>query len=222
MKNLYAIILILIVFGCSLEKEIVDANTTPILSEYETISIGNQEWMTHNLDVTVFQNGDTILHASTNEVWESASNSKTPAWCYYEDSTSSNAYMGKLYNWYAVNDERMLAPVGFKVPEIDDWMELIDTLGGSKSAGVDLMDSINWIDGTGLSGLNLYPGGGRGEGGTFGGKGGYGFWWTSTDFYESGAFVIYIYNDRFYGKNGANKDGNKKGMGFTVRCLRKE
>ncbi|MBK6523432.1 MAG: hypothetical protein IPG08_14565 [Sphingobacteriaceae bacterium] len=41
------------------------------------------------------------------------SNITTGTWCYYNDNSQNNADYGKLYNWYAVNDSRGLAPAGW-------------------------------------------------------------------------------------------------------------
>lgn len=38
----------------------------------ETVQMKDQIWMTKNLDVTTFQNGDTILHAPSFESWVAA------------------------------------------------------------------------------------------------------------------------------------------------------
>ncbi|MCK7537523.1 MAG: fibrobacter succinogenes major paralogous domain-containing protein [Marinilabiliales bacterium] len=45
-----------------------------------------------------------------------------PAWCYQENGpkTGGNRY-AKLYNWYAVNDPRGLAPEGWRIPTNADW-----------------------------------------------------------------------------------------------------
>jgi uncharacterized protein (TIGR02145 family) len=51
--------------------------------KYDTVIIGKHVWMTKNLDVCVFRNGDTIFHAKTNEEWINAAKNKRPAWCYY-------------------------------------------------------------------------------------------------------------------------------------------
>lgn len=222
MKYTFLILILIHTYSCCAQKEVIKEIVDPIHSSvlYETVSIGKQQWMSQNLDVSRFQNGDTLFHAVSNQDWEKAGLEKTPAWCYFDNDSTSNTEMGKLYNWYAVNDGRNLAPLGYKIPAIEDWIELMDSLGGPKSAGIQLMDSINWVDGTGASGFNAFPGGGRGKQGTFSGKGGYGFWWTATDFHESAAYVVYLYNDQFWGKNGATKDGNPKEMGFTVRCLK--
>ena len=63
--------------------------TKKILSEikpqYESVRIGNQEWMTRNLDVERFRNGDLIPHAESNEEWKVAGKNGQPAWCYYNN-----------------------------------------------------------------------------------------------------------------------------------------
>ena len=60
--------------------------TQKLLSEikpyYDSIKIGNQEWMTRNLDVDRFRNGDLIPHIKSNEEWEKARENEQPAWCY--------------------------------------------------------------------------------------------------------------------------------------------
>jgi len=46
------------------------------------LKIGNQIWMTKNLDVDRFRNGDTIPEAKTKEEWIRANNLGNPIWCY--------------------------------------------------------------------------------------------------------------------------------------------
>ncbi len=92
------------------------------------VQIGNQVWMTSNLNVSKFQNGDPIYEAKTKEQWEKAGQNKKAAWCYYKNSTENGTVYGKLYNWYAVNDPRGLAPKGWHVPLKSDWIELVDIL----------------------------------------------------------------------------------------------
>ncbi|NDB42022.1 MAG: hypothetical protein EB035_03505, partial [Actinobacteria bacterium] len=53
----------------------------------------------------------------------------TPAYCYYKNDPTTVSKYGLLYNWYAVNDPRGLAPEGFQIPEIEDWDELVYHLG---------------------------------------------------------------------------------------------
>ena len=70
---------------------------------------------------------------------------KTPAWCYYGYKTENEKKYGKLYNWFAVNDSRGLAPEGFKIATLSDWSELIDFLGGTSVAGGKLKSSTGWV-----------------------------------------------------------------------------
>jgi hypothetical protein len=96
-----------------------------------TVMIGTQKWVIANLNVTTFRNGDTIPEARTNKEWETAGKSEKPAWCYYNNNPANGPKFGRLYNWYAVNDPRGLAPVGCILSNDDDWARLIYYLGGS-------------------------------------------------------------------------------------------
>jgi uncharacterized protein (TIGR02145 family) len=95
----------------------------------QTVQIGTQVWMTKNLDLSTFRNGDPIPEAKTEEEWTKAGENHQPAWCYYDKDVTNGAKYGKLYNWYAVNDARGLAPVGYHIPTDDEWMDLEDFLG---------------------------------------------------------------------------------------------
>src|SRR6476661_4573763 len=77
---------------------------------YQTIKINDQVWMLENLAVDHFRNGDSIPEAKTVEEWVRSGKEARPAWCYYENNIDSGAKYGKLYNWYAVNDPRTIAP----------------------------------------------------------------------------------------------------------------
>ncbi|MFM7339815.1 MAG: FISUMP domain-containing protein, partial [Bacteroidota bacterium] len=94
-------ILLLIIFS-----GFVFSNSSAQKQEYQSVKIGNQVWMTKNLDIDKFRNGDPIPQAKTQKEWANAFNNKQAAWCYYEHSTTNGKIYGKLYNWYAVNDPR--------------------------------------------------------------------------------------------------------------------
>lgn len=79
-------------------------------------------WLKQNLDVTTYNNGDVIEHAQTEEEWKAANENKIGAWCYYDNDPDK----GILYNKYAVNDNRGLAPSGWHIPTDIEWNNLIN------------------------------------------------------------------------------------------------
>jgi uncharacterized protein (TIGR02145 family) len=107
----------------------------------QSIKIGEQIWTTKNLDVSEFRNGDPIPQALNWQEWRNASDNAKPAWCYYNFANTNAEKHGKLYNWYAVSDSRGIAPIGWHVPNIDEWMILRDYLGVNEYC--DAMKSSN-------------------------------------------------------------------------------
>ena len=127
-------------------------------NKYETIKIGESEWMSENLSVKHFQNGEPIKFVTNCEEWLIAGKNKEPACCFI-DFKSSNAKYGLLYNWYAVNDVRNIAPKGFKVPASSDFEKLISNFGGTDHAGYELRSNKGWKEqqGNNQSGMNILP-----------------------------------------------------------------
>ena len=99
-------------------------------SVYKTIRIGSQTWMTNNLNVNRFRNGELIPEAKSIEDWQNAGINKQPAWCYLNNDSIKGKEIGRLYNWYAINDPRGLLPEGWIVPSVEYWDNLTDALGG--------------------------------------------------------------------------------------------
>ena len=184
-----------------------------------TIVIGTQQWMEKNLDVLTYRNGDIIPQVTDPTAWAALT---TGAWCYYNNDVANGAIYGKLYNWYAVNDPRGLAPTGWHVPTDDEWTTLSTTLGGDAVAGgkMKVAGTTRWTTpntgATNESGFAGLPGGSRNGDGTFNGVGGSGYWWSSTEAsttYAWGRFLSCGSGSIYRG------NGDKKG-GFSVRCLR--
>jgi uncharacterized protein (TIGR02145 family) len=127
MKKLFYILSIWLFCSCTGDIDIASKKSPgDVISGNTTIVglIGTQQWMTMNLNVAYFRNGDPIPHCKTNEERDNAGKKKQPCWCYYEDKSSNGEKYGKLYNWYAVMDSRGLAPAGWHVASNDE----IDTL----------------------------------------------------------------------------------------------
>ncbi len=127
------------VFSGDQIKQLVDSLKSKAQKE---VKIGTQIWSTENLKVTKFCNGDSILQAQTQEDWEKAKRKKQAAWCYYEDSDDKQTER-ILYNYYALNDPRGLAPEGWRMPSNNDWLKLFDEFGGIKNAFYDLRKDDN-------------------------------------------------------------------------------
>jgi uncharacterized protein (TIGR02145 family) len=188
--------------------------------ELKTVKIGNQIWMTKNLDVDKFRNGDPIPQAKTQKEWANAGNNQKPAWCYYENSTANGKLYGKLYNWYAVNDPRGLAPEGWHVPSFNEWNELVEKLDYDNPQS-DMKNTTGWgRDGngnnrTGYSGL---PAGTRWEEGEFEEVGKSAYWWSSTD--EEGDWGAYHCSVDYSSFGPVAPSLQNKQRGLSVRCIK--
>jgi uncharacterized protein (TIGR02145 family) len=184
-----------------------------------TIVIGTQQWQAKNLDVAFYRNGDPIPQVTDATAWASLT---TGAWCYYNnDSTQGNKY-GKLYNWYAVNDPRGLAPQGWHIPSDAEWTILETTLDGSSVAGGKMKEAgtLNWTipntGGNNNSGFASLPGGFRATNGAFGGVGTSGYWWSATELDAASAW----YRGLGYISVDVGRFNGLKRFGLSVRCLR--
>jgi uncharacterized protein (TIGR02145 family) len=194
------------------------------LDGFETVIIGNQIWKQKNLDVSHYRNGDPIFQAQTDKEWQQAGEQGIGAWCYYNNDPENGKVYGKLYNWYAVNDPRGLAPEGWRIASDEDWKGLKENLvfvAGSKLAGgYDL-----WINGALRNHSEFITSGFFGHPGGYCNRNGYfeyinagSFWWTSTEWQPVPATAIYYYirhNDTYI----ASAD-NFKSLGLSVRCVR--
>lgn len=83
---------------------------------YKTAKIGDQVWMAENLTVTKFRNGDDIPRAKSPEDWYYACENQEPMYCYLNNDPATATVNGILYNWWAINDIRGIAPEGWRIP----------------------------------------------------------------------------------------------------------
>ena len=202
-------------------------------SNYKEVKIGKQLWMAENLNVDKFCNGDPIPHAKTVEEWENAKENGKPAWCYYDNDLANGEKYGKLYNWYAVNDPRGLAPKNWHVPTKNEWLVLINHLGGQNEAGIKMKSKSGWSNtdwckngnGNNESGFSGLPGGviysykDKNNEGGFEYIGYLGCWWSSSvnnSYYEGFTWRSSLGFDRIVCGMGSDEQSS----GFSVRCLK--
>jgi uncharacterized protein (TIGR02145 family) len=177
----------LLMLSCSdnnSNSDIESSNCEDATISYATVTIGNQTWMQKNLNFCTYRNGDPIPEVTDLTEW---ANLTIGAWCYYENDTANDPVYGKLYNWYAVNDIRGLAPEGWHVPSDSESTVLIDYLGGLNIAGGKMKEegTAYWENpntaADNSSGFTGLPGGARSSTGEFTSIGKGGAFWSSTD-----------------------------------------
>jgi uncharacterized protein (TIGR02145 family) len=185
------------------------------------VEINKQIWMKKNLNVSFFQNGDEILLCQSALEWKNASERKIPASCYYYFDESYGELYGKLYNWYAVNDLRCLAPKGWKIPSWDDYNDIDEYCGGEHESGFELKSRLGWKNNSGgrnSSGFTGYPSGmGYFEENTmiWCGLGEYAFFWSETEVSDDVAIHFALLDNASTILSGISKDA-----GCSVRCIK--
>ncbi len=178
-----------------------------------------KEWLIENLTVSKYRNGDDIPQVQDPAEWATLT---TGAWCYYLNDSSYGTVFGKLYNWYAVNDSRGIAPQGWRVAAKEDWKELTDCLGGDNVAGGKLKEigSSHWmtpnVGAVNTSGFSALPGGGRSSKGDFTMVDNLGIYWTETNYDELQAWIRHL----SYSNTYVVEFYNDKRNGFSVRVVK--
>jgi len=214
------------------------------------VAIGTQVWMSTNLNVSTYRNGDVIPQVQDKDAW---ANLTTGAWCYYENDAKNGVKYGKLYNWFAVNDARGLAPAGWHIPTDGEWTVLENSLGDD--AGKKMKSTSGWeswteditcsncktwnaeyrrkkecnvCQDTRVNGKKTYSGNGTNSSGFTGLPGGYRS--SSGYFYNVGDNGYWWSASEYYGSDAWYRLLNNynstlsfyynKLYGFSVRCVR--
>jgi uncharacterized protein (TIGR02145 family) len=184
---------------------------------YQTVTIGHQVWLASNLKTTTYNDGTPIKNVKPGDEWVKTN---TGAYCWYMNNSDNKDTYGALYNWYAVEGDR-ICPKGFHVPRKEEWRALIDYIG-SREVGLRIRvpgtqywkkNNPQTNNSTGFSAL---PAGSRQLNGAFGGDGEVARWWSSDARNENESdspmllgenSIVYIYNA-------------PKKLGFSIRCVR--
>jgi len=188
-------------------------------NEYQTVKIGDQWWMAENLNVVRYRNGDAIPNVTDNTEWWNLS---TGAFCEYNNDIINVATYGRLYNWFAVDDSRNIAPTGWHVPTDDEWQILVDFLGGNSTAGGKMKETgtAHWSSpnagATNSSGFSALPGGHCSFDGSFYNMSTFAEFWSSRESNSSSAWFRALGFDFPV----IDRGDNGKKLGFSVRCIR--
>ena len=172
---------------------------------YHTVTIGKQVWMVENLKVSRYRNGDPIPIVYDNSAW---SNLTSGAYCNFEHDEINSSEYGRLYNWYAITDQRNIAPEGWHIPDEEEWGTLIALLANDKSTSGNNSWSAIAIR---ISGQVGY----RADSGTFDHSFGLRTWWSST---ESDVNNAWSTTEGF--DNQIRRDNKNKNYGLYLRCIR--
>jgi uncharacterized protein (TIGR02145 family) len=126
------------------------------------ININGQVWMTENLSITKFNNGDDIPFAKTKKELSELAKIKSPAYCYSAYKKANTEVYGLLYNYYVIEDPRGLAPEGWRIPLIEDYKQLFDSISLSDKTVSRVLKKVGfWGDGIieNPNGFNAVPSG---------------------------------------------------------------
>lgn len=204
---------------------------------YKTVVIGSQVWMAENMRATRYRNGDSIPNVTDGEQWI---NLTSGAYCDYDTNPSLGLVYGKLYNWYAVQDERNLAPQGWHVASDADWIVFGKYIGcGDFFCGLKIKETGygHWISSaisrpaTNETGFTALPGGIRLDNsgvphkGAFNGIGLFAYWWTFTEATSENAWARHLdFAGGFLHEGDSSSCENNhycydKNFGLSVRCV---
>jgi uncharacterized protein (TIGR02145 family) len=195
MKNLitievFSFLVLIVLISCEKEKKSLpvdaDGNT------YDTVVIGRQVWLSENLKTTKYTFGSPISLITDNTAWSEINQG---ACCWYENNINYKDTYGALYNWYAAKLYNVICPVGYHVPQKEEWVTLVNFL---KEAPEEVEQSFK-INHVGFRVWN----------GTFTNYSG--SWWI----YSPDGEPYHIYSDNFEIRTGMPEN-----TGYYIRCVK--
>lgn len=198
---------------------------------YTWIEVGGVKWLAQNLRVTHYSNGDPIPLVIESSAW---SDLDTGAYCFFNNEPENVEVYGKLYNWFAVEDERGLCPTGWRIPTDDEWKVLeghIDTQyevgdpiwDNTGERGFDvgkrLKSTSGWFEnGNGIDAIDFtaVPGGYRIWYGGYIGLTSFAYFWSSSEHNTGNAWLRGLR----YDEDTSGRGNFPKRAGFSVRCIK--
>lgn len=195
---------------------------------YDLVEIGGQCWFADNLATDQYRNGDSIPTGLDNTTWQ---NTTSGAYAIYNNSFSSDSIYGKLYNGYAIMDNRELCPTGWSMPSDCDWMYLENSLGMNLidqqlqgARGNENVIGLKASDGWGCCSINslqtsqfkAYPGGFREDYGNYYHQPYWAFFGSSSFTDPNAIWLRGVY----FGTAQISRDASNLGSGISVRCIK--
>lgn len=186
---------------------------------YQTVTIGTQVWLNENMKTTSYNDGTPLNLVESADDWNK---DISGAYCWYNNNeTEFKSVYGALYNWHAVNSDK-LCPRGFRVADSLDWVALATFAGGTEVAGGMLkeMGEIHWdspnTGATDTYGFSAVGGGFRNYSGSYLELKSQGNWWSSSAYSQFTATTVnmnFVSNEIFFSIVD-------KATGFSVRCIK--
>jgi len=162
---------------------------------YSTVKIGNQVWMAENLKSTTFSNGDPIL---TTPFEAGVAYEEKPIYYWYYP-TDFDLYECTFYTWYAVNDERGLAPKGWHIPTKDEWHTMFNEIRNNPDAYEHVAYGYRCHYGNYMKDSHNIT-----------------YWWTSSSYNDDEAYIRVINVDN----SEMSLASAGKGYGLPIICVK--
>lgn len=161
---------------------------------YSVVKVGTQYWMGQNLKATQLTDHTSVSLKNSSGSWQTALEEKDSPICCKEAATEEI-----LYNYATVSTGK-IAPPGWKVPQTQDWDNLISYVNNNAAVLKDL----SWDNGTNLTGFSLLNTKNRND------TGGYedivNLWSNNKNF-------VTLYNDKIQWAQGSTG-------GKSIRCIK--
>jgi uncharacterized protein (TIGR02145 family) len=163
---------------------------------YKIVKIGDQTWFAENLN---YESEGSL--------------------CYDNDPENCKIY-GRLYDWSIA---LTICPEGWHLPSGDEFIELINFLGGQTEAGGRLKNITGWDwpnnSASNESGFSGLPGGTSvPDARRFLGKGSFGNWWSTVGEPEDWGIALMLFNTD--SEAWLEQDGSLSGVGKSCRCIK--
>lgn len=219
-------------------EDVTDAITDADGNVYTTVTIGTQVWMVENLKTTKYNDGTPIPNVTNDAEWVGLT---TGAYCNYNNDAAIANKCGRLYNWYAVNTNK-LAPKGWHIPTVAEWTILqnyliaqgynYDGTTSKNKIGKSLAAKTDWVESAeagavgnnpstnNRTGFNALPVSTRAwthSNGQFDELGEHTSWWSSTLFPDADLVYIKFLSNR---SGALCSEENEFTTGSSVRCIK--